>query len=297
MNAEPRNTVTPYSTRIKLFGGLGLMTAALMWGSTFPAGKYALQFMSPFYLMAFRFLLAFVLMAALFSRKLLNAKPKELRGGMYAGLALFGGYFLQIYGLQFTTAGKQSFLAAAYVVFVPFLTWVAFKRCPSARAYLGTAVCFFGVSLISLTERFTISLGDSLTLISSSLYAVHIVVTGYYAQRQEAGVFTAVQFGVCGVLAMLVAIPLDPIPTMALNGGAFSVIYLAIFGSLVAYYLQTVCQKYVKPSTTSIILSTEAVFGSLLSVVLLGDPFSARMALGAGAILGSIWICEGDDNG
>jgi len=268
------------------------MTTALTWGSTFPAGKYALQFMSPFYLMGFRFLLAFALMAVLFRKKLFAAKLKDMTGGIYAGLALFGGYILQIYGLQFTTAGKQSFLAAAYVVVVPFLTWLVFKKSPSARAYIGAAVCFWGVSLISLTEKLTIGLGDGITLISSALYGVHIVVTGYYAHKQDAGVFTAVQFAVGGVLAMIIAVLFSPAPTMALNGGVFSVIYLAIFGSFVAYYLQTVCQKYLKPSVTSIILSMEAVFGSLLSVLLLGDSFTMKMALGAVAILGSIWISE-----
>ena len=292
MNETQTKASPQYSRKTTLFAMLGLMTTSLTWGSTFPAGKYALQFMSPFYLMGFRFLLAFAFMAVLFRKALFNARLTDMSGGIFAGLAMFGGYILQIYGLQFTTAGKQSFLAAAYVIFVPFLTWAVFRKSPSVRAYAGTAVCFLGVSLISLTEKLTISFGDSLTLISSALYAAHIVITGYFAHRQDAGVFTAVQFGVCGMLAMIMALMFSPAPALALNGGVLSIIYLAVFGSFVAYYLQTICQKYVKPSTTSIILSMEAVFGSLLSVLLLGDAFTAKMALGAALILGSIWISE-----
>lgn len=276
----------------RILGGLGLMTTALIWGSTFPAGKYALQFMSPFYLMAFRFLLAFAIAMFLFRKVMFSTPLSKMKGGFIAGLAQFGGYILQIVGLQYTTAGKQSFLAGAYVVMVPFLTWLVFKKSPSVKAYVGTAICLWGISLISLTENLTVSLGDSLTLVSSALYAVHIVVTGYYAGKEDPGVFTTVQFGVGGILALLMGFAFSPLPTLRMDGGLLAVAYLAVFGSFVAYYLQTLCQQFVKPAVTSIILSMEAVFGSLLAVMLLGEPFTAKMAMGAAAILAAIWISE-----
>ncbi len=289
----PEITATEYpSKKIRILAGLGLLTTALLWGSTFPAGKYALQYMSPFYLMGFRFILAFLFAFILFRRKILKTPIHDMTGGLLAGLAQFGGYSLQIYGLQFTTAGKQSFLAGAYVIMVPFLTWLIFKKSPSVKAYIGTAICLWGISLISLSENLTISLGDGLTLISSGLYALHIVITGYYANKQDASVFTAVQFGVAGILALLMGMLFSPTPVIRLDGGLMSIVYLALFGSFIAYYLQTVCQKYTTPAVTSIILSMEAVFGSLLAVVLLGEPFTLRMAIGASAILGAIWISE-----
>ena len=271
---------------------LGLLTTAMIWGSTFPAGKIALQYMSPFYLMAFRFLIAFFVMAVIFRKELFAIKIGELKGGVIAGLFLGFGYAFQIYGLQFTTAGKQSFLAGAYVIVVPFLTWLAFKKSPSIKAYIGAVICFWGIGMISLTESFTIGLGDSITLLSSALYGGHIVVTGYYAHKSNAAVFTATQFAVGGVLALLVAILFSPPPTIELNWGIFSVVYLAVFGSFIAYYLQTICQKYVKTSVTSLILSLEAVFGCLLSLMLLGDVFTLKMAIGAGAMIIAIWISE-----
>lgn len=280
-----------YPKKTRLLAGLGLMTTALMWGSTFPAGKYALEFMSPFYLMGFRFLFAFVLMAIVIHKKLFSTKLKDMKGGLIAGVMLSMGYVFQIYGLQFTTASKQSFLASAYVVIVPFLTWAVFKKNPSLKAYIGAAVCFWGIGMLSLNENLSISLGDSITLLSSVFYGAHIVVTGFFAHKEDAAVFTAVQFGVGAVLAMILGLLFSPAPHV-FNLGMLAVLHLAVFGSIVAYYLQTVCQKYMKPSVTSIILSMEAVFGSLLSVVLLGDSFTTKMAIGAAAILAAIWISE-----
>lgn len=278
--------------KTKRLAMLGLMTTAMIWGSTFPAGKYALEYMSPFYLMAFRFFIAFAVMAVIFRKEIFTARLKDLKGGVIAGLFLGLGYASQIYGLQFTSAGKQSFLAGAYVVVVPFITWIVFKKSPSIKAYIGALICFWGIGMITLTESLTIGLGDSITLISSGLYGGHIVVTGYYAQKQNAAVFTATQFAVGGALALAFALMFSPPPTLEWNKGMLAIVYLAVFGSFVAYYLQTICQKYVKPSVTSLILSMEAVFGCLLSLALLGDVFTLKMAIGAAAMLASIWISE-----
>lgn len=278
--------------KTKRLAMLGLMTTAMIWGSTFPAGKYALEYMSPFYLMAFRFFIAFAVMAVIFRKDIFSARLKDLKGGVIAGLFLGLGYASQIYGLQFTSAGKQSFLAGAYVVVVPFITWIVFKKSPSIKAYIGAVICFWGIGMITLTESLTIGLGDSITLISSGLYGAHIVVTGYYAQKQNAAVFTATQFAVGGALALAFALMFSPPPVLEWNKGMLAIVYLAVFGSFVAYYLQTVCQKYVKPSVTSLILSMEAVFGCLLSLILLGDVFTLKMAIGAAAMLASIWISE-----
>lgn len=37
---------------------------------------------------------------------------------------LFGGFAVQTIGLQYTTAGKQAFLTAVYVVIIPFFRLV-----------------------------------------------------------------------------------------------------------------------------------------------------------------------------
>lgn len=292
LNQAPNGAPESADIRKKrLLSYFGLLAVAAIWGSTFPAGKYALEFMTPLYLMGIRFMMAFAVMTVLFWKKIRVTPLADMKGGLIAGFALFGGYILQVYGLQYTTPGKQSFLAGAYVIVVPFLTWLVFKKNPSIKAYFGAALCFWGISLISLNENLTIGLGDSITLISSALYGVHIVVTGYYARNQDAGVFSTVQIAVGGVLAMTAAIILDPVPVVTANSVGV-VVYLAILGSFVAYYLQTLCQKYAKPSIASIIMSLETVFGSLLSMLLMGEIFTVKMMIGAAAILVAIWVSE-----
>jgi drug/metabolite transporter (DMT)-like permease len=55
---------------------------------------------------------------------------------------------------------------------------------------------------------------------------------------------------------------------------------MTIFGTIIAYGLQIICQKYISEMKTSVILSLESVFGTLLSVILMHDPFTKIMLLG-----------------
>ena len=275
----------------------GLFLVAVIWGSTFTANKIVLETLSPLSLMAVRFLMAFAAMALIFRKRFAVLTTGAVKGGILCGISLFLAFVLQTYGLLYTDAGKQAFLSGAYVIAVPFLTWLAFRKKPGAKAYLGAALCFSGISLISLNSGFRIERGDFLTLISSFFFAAQIVIAGYYVRNEDPAVISTIQFGVMGGLSLLGTLITGESAFMSMAGnwltaGGISLIYLGIIGTAVAYYLQILCQKHASPTTTSIILSLEAVFGSLLAVLILGETFTLRMISGAAAILVSILITE-----
>jgi drug/metabolite transporter (DMT)-like permease len=55
---------------------------------------------------------------------------------------------------------------------------------------------------------------------------------------------------------------------------------MTIFGTIIAYGLQIICQKYITEIKTSVILSLESIFGTGLSVIFMNDPFTKIMFLG-----------------
>ena len=181
----------------------GLFLVAVIWGSTFTANKIVLETLSPLSLMAVRFLMAFAAMALIFRRRFAVLTTGAVKGGILCGISLFLAFVLQTYGLLYTDAGKQAFLSGAYVIAVPFLTWLAFRKKPGAKAYLGAALCFSGISLISLNSGFRIERGDFLTLISSFFFAAQIVIAGYYVRNEDPAVISTIQFGVMGGLSLL----------------------------------------------------------------------------------------------
>lgn len=276
---------------------IGLFVVAIIWGSTFTANKIALGALTPLSLMAIRFTLAFVIMVTIFRKKFVGIRLKDLRGGILCGISLFLAFILQTYGLLYTNAGKQAFLSGAYVIAVPFLTWITFKAKPSLKVYLGTVICFLGIALISLQPGFKIELGDFMTIVSSLFFAAQIVIAGYFVKSENPAVMSTVQFGVMGGLSFVAALLIGDFAFLSIGKNMFaisslSVTYLGIIGTAVAYYLQILCQKYASPTTTSIILSLEAVFGAILAMIILGEAFTLRIIVGAIAIFVAILISE-----
>ena len=71
-----------------------------------------------------------------------------------------------------------------------------------------------------------------------------------------------------------------------------SILYLGLFSTMLGFLLQNVCQKIVRPSTTSLILSFEAVFGVLSSVIFLHEKITLRMFIGCILIFTALLISE-----
>ena len=94
------------------------------------------------------------------------------------------------------------------------------------------------------------------------------------------------------ILSTLSALIFEGIPTGVSSVVIVSVIYLGIICTGVAYFLQTLAQNYTKSTHAAIILSLEAVFGSILSVIVMSELFTLKMIVGCIIIFLSILVIE-----
>lgn len=69
-------------------------------------------------------------------------------------------------------------------------------------------------------------------------------------------------------------------------------LYLGVVSTTLCYFLQTWAQKHVDETKSAIILSMEAVFGTVFSVILLREEVTSRMILGSITILLAVLISE-----
>src|SRR5699024_10078655 len=74
--------------------------------------------------------------------------------------------------------------------------------------------------------------------------------------------------------------------------GWYAIIYLAIFSTTIAYVCQNWAFQYTTATRAAIILSTEALFGTIMSVLILHEVLSGRMIFGAILIMLAILIAE-----
>ena len=217
-----------------------------------------------------------------------------LKGGFVLGLLLFIGYALQTVGCKYTTAGKNAFLTAAYVVMVPFLHRLINNQKTEKINIAAGFIALLGIGLLSLRQDFMMNIGDLLTLLCGVAFAVHMVFVVKYTASHDPVLLTVLQLGIAAVMSWIAApiidggFPAEAFHTDIIGG----MLYLGLMSTMLAFLLQNVCQKYISPSTAAILLSTESVFGIMFSIIFLAEKLSLRMAVGCVLIFVAIILSQ-----
>lgn len=273
-----------------------LLTAALIWGFAFVAQVVGMDTVGPYTFNGFRFILG---SAALLPYLYFHpAGPNSVKtkiplwaAFLMVGIPLFLGATLQQVGLQYTTASKASFLTANYLLMVPIAG--LFLGHPLLRNHLiGAVLAIIGVYFISITEDFTISLGDGLMLLCALAFTVQIHMLDYLTQRFPPVLLSCGQFFVTGVLNLILAYTFETPTVSGLEGALWPLLYTGILSTSVAYTLQAVGQKYLPPTESSMILSMEMVFGGLSGIFFLGESFTFRQYIGVFAMTAGVFLSQ-----
>ncbi|MCI8418169.1 MAG: DMT family transporter [Lachnospiraceae bacterium] len=276
----------------KIGGALGLLCATLLWGFSFVVVKDSTSRLPVMYLLAMRYSLASLGMIVLFGKRLRQVSTTVLRQGAVLGSQLFVSQFFQTLGCKHTTAGKNAFLTAIYVVLVPFLGWWLEKQRPGKKNLAAAVLALTGIGLLSLQGSMALQLGDGLTLVCSLGLALHIVFIARYTQKSDPVLLTLLQFAFAGLYTWsVIAVAGVPFPMQLLEPALGArMVYIGICSTMTGFLLQTTCQKYTSPNLASVILSMEAVFGMVFSVILLKEPFTIRILAGAVCMLASMLL-------
>lgn len=275
-----------------LFADLGLLLVALLWGAGFLFTKRGLDYITPLWMMSMRFVGATIIMSIVFYKNFRKISKSDLKAGLIIGIFLYIAFATQTIGLQFTSISNQAFLTATNVVFVPFLVWAVYKKAPDKFAFIGAALATVGIGLITLKEGLHLNVGDMWTLACAVFFAGHIVSIGFFAKDNDPIALTIVQFAVAAVLSLVSALITEPLPAKIGSEAMFSIGYMVLASTLLAFLLQNICQKYTPSTHASLILSLESVFGTLVAVVFEGEMFNMQMALGCITVFAAILLIE-----
>ncbi|UTY38927.1 DMT family transporter [Allocoprobacillus halotolerans] len=275
-------------------GSLLLLLAALIWGSSFIVMKSAVDFLTPAVLLFLRFSLAAILLSLLFIKKIKTLNFQQIKGGLITGSCLFGAYYVQTWGLNYTTPGKNAFLTAVYCAIVPFLVWLFYHKRPDIYNFIAAFICILGIGCVSLDGNLTMNIGDFLTLCGGLLYAGHILLIKKFSEGIDGGAFTSLQFIGGAIVALILALTTENIgiisniqPSIYLQ-----ILYLVVFATALTMFCQTTGQKYTSECNASLILSLESVFGVAFSIAFYGEVLTFKILLGFILIFVAIIISE-----
>ena len=276
----------------KYKGELLMLITAVMWGSGFVGMAKGLEHWSVFQLMAGRFFLASVILTLVFYKKLKLINKAVLWKGATLGAILFVAFAIQTWGLEYTTPSKNAFLTAINVIIVPIIAYVIYKRRIDRFEFIAAGVAIVGIGFLSLQDSLTINIGDFRSILCAFAFAFDIFYTNVFVKTEDALALTIVQFYTATICSVIGVVILGDYPTTYSAEGLGIIVYLAVFCTGVAYVCQNIGMQYANPTKSAIILSTEALFGTMFSVLLLNELLTGRMIVGCILIFFAILFAE-----
>ena len=268
-----------------------LLLVAIIWGGGFVAGKMALTGLGTAAVLLYRFSMATLLCGMCFFGRISRTPRDTAIKGCMIGALQMAAQAVQLVGLQYTTAAKQSFLCTAYVVLVPFLSWMVLRKRPQPKAFLAGFIALAGIGLICLRGSLNIGFGDGMSLGFAALFGLQIVLVGIFVGKDADSIqLSFFQFLTASVIAGAACLvrgeSLLPMGGESLAG----ILYLGILNTFVAMAGQNVGQKYTSDTTASLIISLESLFGFAFSVLYYHEQLEWRMLAGGALCFAAILI-------
>jgi len=284
-------------SNIKLLATLAMLITTIIWGISFVIMKTSLDSFQPAQLVSLRFGIAAIITALLFIRKWKYFTLKTLLYSFIIGLFTFIAYMFQTYGLMYTSPGKNAFLTVVYCVIVPFVGWFALKQKPKKKNLISALLCIIGIGLISLNfigEEFRPNLGDFLTLGCSIFFALQITYQNKFSKSVNLYVLSALSFAFIAVFSFIFGIAFEGSYPKIEIGMVPSLAILSLGATALCFMLQNFGLKYANPNDGAIILSLEAVFGTIASFVAGYEEFSLKQEIGFLVVFAAVLISQLD---
>ena len=265
---------------------LALIAVAAVWGGTFVVVKDAVSRYPLYAFLGLRFAIAAVAFAVVMPSSLRLLKRDVVTAGLLAGAFLTAGYVFQTWGLQDTSASKAAFITGMFVVITPALQAVVLRRPPRAWTLAGVVLAVAGLWLLSGVDAGGWNVGDTRVLLCAVAYSAHMIVLGSLGRAHDVRPLTLVQLATVTVVCSAVSLATEPVALPADASVWLALALTGVFGSAVAFAVQTYAQRTLSPSKTALILISEPAFGGLFG-------WWAGERLGIGGVVGSALILCG----
>jgi len=272
---------------------------AFIWGSTFVLVKEALNDASPLVLNSARMVVAAVLLAIFYRKKIAVLTKPALIAGVVVGIFLYLGYAFQTSGLKLTTPSKSAFLTGTSSVLVPLALVAIWRTRIHPWRVAGIVLALIGLFLMTvpgggtgLADFAKVNLGDILTIGCAICFTFHVIFVGRTSQRFPFEQVAVLQVGTTAIL-MTVSTPLLEHPYFRPTATVIAAVLITgILCTAVAFTVQSWAQQFTPATHTALIFTTEPVFAWLTSFIYLHERLGLRAGAGALLILGGVLVSE-----
>ena len=266
-----------------------LTTAGLLWGTTVPLSKLALDWLPSGWLTFVRFGLAaaVLLFAAPRSAVRTACTPAVLASG---AVGYGGSVVVQNAGITRTSVTHAALLIGAAPVLVAIIAALWHRTVARPVAWAGFAVSLAGVGLVTVGGGGNATAGgDGLVLVSLLLSATFTVAQVRTLRGRDPVAVTAVQFLGAALAVLPFSVAVEGMPAFPSDPGAvLATVGLVAGGTLLPFTLFAHAQSRVSAEVAGAFLNLEPLVGAVAGAVLFGDAVGPLQLIGGAAILAGI---------
>ena len=277
------------------------LITTFIWGTAFIAQDTGMDNIGPLTFNAARFFVGFatVLPIALLVERgkiieNINLDKKLFFKYLFLmSLSLFFGTYLQQTSLLYTNIANAAFFTVFYVPLVPIILFIIYKIKVHWSIWPSILLCIIGVYFLSDFSNSEILIGDSLVILCSVFWALHIIFAGKFMEKFDIPIFfAALQAILVGMYSLLFALLFEEINLTNILLENYSIIYAGFLSGGIAFTLQMYAQKNIEEAPAAIIYSLEGVFAALAGWIILNQMLDFSNILGCFIILIAVILSQ-----
>lgn len=283
--------MTQPTARRKLWSDIGLFYCAAIWGSTFIVTKGALDAVDPVVMVGIRFLISGALLLPWVLRR--RDRTRHMREGFLLSLLLAALYLTQTVGLVYTSASNSGFITGLFIIFIPVFMFLFRREKPARLQVVSALLAIAGLWLLTGGVS-GFNLGDALTLAAAAAYSAHLIMTDKYVKADADAVLLVFhQFWMVSAISFGLALLRGSSLAVANVNGWGVILFLAVFPTLTAFFIQMLAQRHSEPFKVGLIFTLEPLFAAVFAWTWGGEEFVPASAAGgllivSGMLLGQL---------
>lgn len=282
---------------------LFLLSTMLLWGGNSVAGKLAVGHVSPMTLVFLRWVMAVLILLPIGWRALREDWPKLRQHWLLlAGLGACGFTFFNVIfytALNYTTAINVSIEQAAIPIVIILANFALFRFRVQRLQVVGVALTIVGVALtashgdLHQLLKLQLNFGDAIMLVAVLCYGLYSVGLrlrpairwqSLMLALSLAALATSVPFFLWEIVAGRVIVP-------DARGWALA-FYTALGASVVSQIFYIKGNELIGANRAGLFINLVPIFGTLLSVLIVGEQFQLYQGLALMLVLGGIALAE-----
>ena len=284
----------------RLYSLLGLML--LFWSLNYVIGKVALREFNPVLLTCLRISIAGVFILPIYLWRAGANFPKwtwrEVGGLLLLGIyGVIANQLFFVFGLAWTSVAHAAVIMTLMPIFVLLLAALLGQERITLRKVVGMTIAATGVGVLQLERKGSSGatlLGDFCTFLCGISLAIFTVRSKQLMKRFGSLAINSVAYigGSLAIAPLTIWLSVRYGAVRASAAAWWSVAYMAMFSSVLAYFIYNYALTYMPASRASAVSYLQPLGATLLAVALLGEPITTTLAIGGILVLIGVVVTE-----